>query len=489
MLFNSFDFLIFFPIVALGYYLIPHKIRHVWLLVASYYFYMCWNASYALLILFSTAITYGCGLLLGKVEIRWKKIIIFLCIAINIGILVYYKYANFMIDSLNTVFGGLNLQFEIAAFDVLLPVGISFYTFQALGYILDVYRGEVQAEHNFLKYALFVSFFPQLVAGPIERSKDLLSQFKEKHSFSFEQVRDGLMLMLWGYFLKMVLGDRIAVIVDEVYANHTTLSGWYLIVATALFAIQIYCDFGGYSTIAMGAARVMGFRLTDNFECPYMAQSVAEFWRRWHVTLSTWFRDYVYIPLGGNRKGKARKYINCMIVFALSGLWHGAEWSFVVWGLLNGAYQVVGDMLKPLRDKAVQWFGLNRSVLSHKIYRTVATFILIDFAWLFFRAGTMSEAIQIVDSMLHADNIHILFDDSLYRLGLDWKNYMVMLLSIGVLLVVDGLKYYGICIRKVICEQELWFRWLVCIASVVIIVVFGMWGSGYDEKAFIYFQF
>lgn len=327
------------------------------------------------------------------------------------------------------------------------------------------------------------------MAGPIERSKDLLSQMKDKHSFSIEQVRDGLMLMMWGYFLKMVLGDRIAVIVDAIYADPATFSGWYLIVATALFAIQIYCDFAGYSTIAIGAAKVMGFKLTDNFESPYISQSVAEFWRRWHITLSTWFRDYVYIPLGGNRKGKLRKYINCMIVFALSGLWHGAEWSFVVWGLLNGAYQVLGDVLMPLRDKAVEWFGLKRSLLSHKIYRIAGTFILVDFAWLFFRADNMSQALQIIDSIFHADNFHILADDSLFQLGLDWKNYMVMILAIVVLLVVDCLKHRGISVRKVICEQELWFRWLVCIAGVVMIFVFGMWGSGYDEKAFIYFQF
>ncbi len=489
MLFNSFDFLIFFPIVAIIYYLIPHKVRYVWLLVASYYFYMCWNASYALLILFSTFITYISGLCVEKVAARWKKPVIFSCVAVNIAILAYFKYFNFFIDSLNTILESTNIQFRASNFDIILPVGISFYTFQALGYIIDVYRGDIPAERNFLKYALFVSFFPQLVAGPIERSGNLLRQLHERHYFDFENVRDGLMLMLWGFFQKMVVGDRIAVIVDKVYAEYTTYSGYYLVVATVLFAIQIYCDFGGYSTIAMGAAKVMGFRLTDNFECPYMSQSVAEFWRRWHVTLSSWFRDYLYIPLGGNRKGKIRKYMNCLIVFTLSGLWHGAEWSFVVWGALNGVYQVVADLLKPLRDKAVKIFGMNRELFSHKLYRIVGTFILVDFAWLFFRAQDMSQAIQIVDSIIHADNMHILVDGSLYQLGLDWKNYTLMLISIGILLVVDFVKYHGICIRQAICRQELWFRWIVCIAAVLIILVFGMWGSGYDEKAFIYFQF
>lgn len=489
MVFNSLDFLIFFPIVALIYYLVPHKARHVWLLVASYYFYMCWNASYALLILFSTVITYASGLLLERGGRKWKKTVVFLCIAINLGVLGYFKYFNFFIESLNALMTQLHFEFTIASLDILLPVGISFYTFQALGYILDVYRGEVETEHNFIKFALFVSFFPQLVAGPIERSKDLLSQFKEKHYFSMEQTRDGLMLMLWGFFLKMVLGDRIAVLVDNVYANPEVRPGFYIVIATILFAFQIYCDFGGYSTIAMGAAKVMGFHLTDNFESPYLARTVAEFWRRWHVTLNTWFRDYVYIPLGGNRKGKVRKYVNCLIVFGLSGLWHGAEWSFIVWGLLNGVYQVIGSLVKPLRDKLVNGLGLNRSSFSHRLYQTVFTFILVDFAWLFFRADNMTVALQMLDSIWHADNLHIIADGSLYGLGLEWRSYMIMVISIVVLLVVDCLKYCGISVRQFIYKQELWFRWTIYIASVLLILIFGMWGAGYNEQGFIYFQF
>lgn len=489
MLFNSFEFLIFFPIVALVYYLIPQKGRHIWLLVASYYFYMCWNAAFALLILTSTVLTYICGLALGRLENRRKKIITASCVIINLGILIYFKYSGFILNTLVNLINSLNIQIRTPKFDILLPVGISFYTFQALGYLIDVYRGKVEAERNFFRYALFVSFFPQLLSGPIGRAGSLIPQIYKKHKFSLKTVRDGLVLMLWGYFLKMVLGDRIVILVDTIYGNPDTYSGWYLIAATVLFAIQIYCDFGGYSTIAMGAAKVMGFKLTDNFDSPYLAQSVAEFWRRWHVSLSSWFRDYVYIPLGGNRKGKMRKYLNLMIVFALSGLWHGAEWSFVVWGLLNGVYQVAGDLLKPLREKLFVWFGAKEESFSHKLYRGVVTFLLVDFAWMFFKADNMPHAVQILKSMLRADNIHILFDDSLLGLGLDWKNFLVMLLAIAVLLCVDALKYHGIRVRKWIYEQELWFRWAVYIAGVLIILVFGLWGSGYDEKAFIYFQF
>lgn len=242
--------------------------------------------------------------------------------------------------------------------DILLPVGISFYTFQALGYTIDVYRGDTCAEKNFFQYALFVSFFPQLVAGPIERSSHLLQQLATPHKFNSEEAKSGLLLMLWGFFLKIVLADRIAIFVDWVYGDYHTFGGWYLIVATALFAIQIYCDFAGYSIIAMGAAQILGIRLMENFQSPYLAVSVADFWRRWHISLTSWFRDYLYIPLGGSRCSKWRKYMNKMIVFLVSGLWHGAKISFVVWGGLNGLYQIIGEILQPLRDKLVKLFLL-----------------------------------------------------------------------------------------------------------------------------------
>lgn len=341
MLFNSTDFLIFFPIAAIGYYMIPHRVRYLWLLICSYYFYMCWNPVYVLLILFSTIITWVSGILLEFVKRRnmqehkrriYKNMCVIFSFTLNLCVLGYFKYANFFIDTINYVFKQLHIVYHAPSVDILLPVGISFYTFQALSYTMDVYRNEIKAEKNILRYALFVSFFPQLVAGPIERSKSLLCQLNEKHKISFEKIRSGFMLMLWGYFLKMVIADRIAIVVDVIYGDYTEYNGWYLIVASILFAVQIYCDFAGYSTIALGAGEIMGFSLTDNFNAPYFSQSVAEFWRRWHISLSSWFRDYLYIPLGGNRKGKTRKYFNLMIVFLCSGLWHGAHWNYVAWG-------------------------------------------------------------------------------------------------------------------------------------------------------------
>lgn len=377
MLFNSLDFMIFLPIVLLVYFVIPDKIKHIWLLIVSYYFYMCWNAKYALLILFSTIITYFSGLIIEKIKrqswderkkLKYKKIVVALSFVINLGILFYFKYINFTLDLISKVFKLINVSISMPAFDIILPVGISFYTFQALSYTMDVYRDDIYAEKNFLRYALFVSFFPQLVAGPIERSKNLLKQLAVPHRFDFELAREGLLLMLWGFFLKIVLSDRIAIFVDTVYGDYNTYAGWYLVIATILFAFQIYCDFSGYSIIAMGAAEILGINLMENFNAPYLSTSVSEFWRRWHISLTSWFKDYLYIPLGGSRKGKIRKYLNKMTVFLVSGLWHGASISFVVWGGLNGFYQVIGEVLQPMRDKLVQLLRLNRDSIGHKLF-------------------------------------------------------------------------------------------------------------------------
>lgn len=342
MLFNSLEFLIFFPVVILIYFIIPKCVKQLWLLFSSYYFYMCWNAKYVLLILSLTCITYIGGLLIEtfkhnikceeEKKICLQKMIVALSFVFSMGILFYFKYIEFAFISMKRLFLLINIQLSAPAFDIILPVGISFYTLQALSYIVDVYRAETHAEKNFCKYALFVSFFPQLVAGPIERSKNLLKQLSVPRSFCFENAWEGLLLMLWGYFLKIVLADRIALFVDTVYGDFTTYSGVYLIVATVLFAVQIYCDFSGYSVIAMGAAKILGISLMENFNAPYLSVSIHEFWRKWHISLSSWFRDYLYIPLGGNRKGKLRKYLNTMLVFLLSGLWHGAQLSFIAWG-------------------------------------------------------------------------------------------------------------------------------------------------------------
>lgn len=493
MLFNSFHFLVFFPIVVFVYFLIPQKIRYIWLLIASYYFYMSWNPKYVLLLLFSTIVTYTSGLLIAYFSRlnnqRGKKLTAIASFFLNLSLLFGFKYFEFAIINLNRVLSALHIRLLNPSFDVLLPVGISFYVFQSLSYTMDVYRGEIEIEKNFLQYALFVCFFPQLVAGPIERSKNLLGQLKEHHNFEFDRVRDGLLLMLWGYFLKLVLADRIAVIVDTVYGDYVTYGGCYLIVASILFAFQIYCDFAGYSTIAMGAAQVMGFHLMENFDCPYFSRSVSEFWRRWHISLSSWFRDYLYIPLGGNRKGRWRKYVNLMIVFLASGLWHGAQWSYVVWGGLNGCFQIIGECLQPIKKWYHRFLHMNCESLGHKILNILVTFLLIDFTWIFFRAEQLTTAFAIIKSMFTVYNPWILFDESLYGLGLGRKEFQWMIYSIGILIFADFMKYRGIQIRKVIAQQEIWCRWFCYIVAILYILLLGVWGNSYVESNFIYFQF
>lgn len=498
MLFNSLDFLIFFPIVLIVYFVIPDKIKYLWLLVSSYYFYMCWNAKYALLLLFSTAVTYLSGLLMHgikeqnwseKKEILYKKIVVGLCFGVNLAILFYFKYVNFAFDLLAKLFMHVNIQLNVPNVDVLLPVGISFFTFQALSYTMDVYRDEIYAEKNFFRYALFVSFFPQLVAGPIERSKNLLKQLAVPKKFNFEKAREGIFLMLWGFFLKIVLADRIAVFVDTVYAEYTSYTGWYLIVATVLFAVQIYCDFSGYSTIAVGAAKIIGVELMENFNAPYLSTSVSEFWRKWHISLTSWFKDYLYIPLGGGRKGQLRKYANKMIVFLVSGLWHGANMTFVIWGGLNGLYQLIGEATAGVRNKIRSKLGINQEGTICKIIQMVITFVLIDFSWLFFRASGFSDSVQIIKQMSKLGNYRILWDGSLYECGLNDKNFLLMILCIFILLFADICKHKGLKCREIILKQNFAVRCLVLVGSICAILVFGLWGPAYNAANFIYFQF
>lgn len=494
MLFNSMHFLLFFPIVVFLYFVIPNRIKQLWLLVTSYYFYMSWDAKYGLLILFCTVCTYLCGLLIeknrgGKKEKRKTYVYTALCISILLAILAYFKYTGFALDTLVRILSMAGIVWESPEVNIVLPVGISFFTFQSISYVLDVYRGDIYAERNFFRYALFVSFFPQLVAGPIERSRNLLKQLAVPQKFCFEYAREGILLMIWGYFLKMVIADRAAIFVNAIYADTYAYQGWYAIVATALFAIQIYCDFSGYSIIAMGAAKVLGIHLMENFDAPYLSESVSEFWRRWHISLTSWFKDYLYIPLGGSRKGLLRKHINRVIVFLVSGLWHGAQWSFVIWGGLNGLYQVMGDILKPARDKVVQLLHLNRNSIGHKLYRITVTNILICIALVFFRSNSITEAFRFIFGMLTIHNPWVLVDGSLYCHGLDQKNFMLLLISIGILFFADFCKKRGIVVRNVILQQDHWVRWLVFSLSISAILLFGIWGTAYDATNFIYFQF
>ncbi len=496
MLFNSFSFLIFFPVVLLVYFIIPAKVRYIWLLVISYYFYMCWNAEYALLLLASTAITYGAAMLIDRFRdnIGLKKTLVGISLFLNLGILFVFKYLNFTFETVEKVFGKLGMTFEMPAFDLLLPVGISFYIFQAVGYTVDVYREKIKVERNFLYYALFVSFFPQLVAGPIERSTNLLPQFRKLDTFKLwntTRIQKGAVVMLYGYFLKMILADRIAILVDTVFDPllFGTYQGITVLVAAMLFSIQIYCDFAGYTYIAIGAARIMGFELMNNFNMPYLARNIKDFWDRWHLSLSTWFRDYLYFPLGGSRKGIIRKYINIIIVFLVSGLWHGASWHYVVWGVVHGAMRIAGEATKNIRERIYTRLNFQRDTFAVKLWQTVCTFFLVTLAWVFFRAESVNQSLAMIKSMLSVYNPWVLTDGTLFTLGLDAKEWNVLMIALPVLLVVDMLRYQKMQLTEWFMKQNLWFRWIVFYAGIMAVVIFGVYGAQYDATQFIYFQF
>ncbi len=400
MLFNSIPFLIFLPIVFLLYWIMPHKLRWVILLAASYFFYMYWNWKLVYLIMFTTAVSYICGLLMERCRSSRfaKKIILASTLVACIGVLLFFKYFNFMFNTYNDVvslFGGNTIG---GSFYIMLPVGISFYTFQTLSYVIDVYRGSIQAEKHFGYYALFVTFFPQLVAGPIERPQDLLPQLKEKKSFFDDKRRcnidfhNAFKIMLIGFFKKIAVADVIGITVNAVYEDIGNANGLAILLATLLFSVQIFCDFSGYCDIAVGAAILFGVRLSENFKQPYSAKSIKEFWKRWHITLSSWLRDYIYFPLGGSRVNKVKWCLNILIVFFISGLWHGANYTFLVWGILHAVFQIIGSFtLKPRN-----WFWnkvhIDPSGRFVSVIRTVLCFLLVSFAWIFFRANSISDA-------------------------------------------------------------------------------------------------
>lgn len=501
MLFNSYSFMLFFPVVVLIYFVIPKRTRYIWLLISSYYFYMGWNPKYALLIAISTVITYLSGILLERVKTEDKKstwwdrakIVVAFSFIFNLGILVFFKYFDFILQNLNSMLSAVGVEIINRPFDIILPVGISFYTFQALGYTMDVYRGEIKAEKNILRYALFVSFFPQLVAGPIERSKNLLRQIEHIDTiklWNYERVTKGFILMLWGFFQKMVIADRVSIIVDQVYDSYWMYGSVELILASILFAVQIYCDFASYSLIAIGAAKVMGFSLMENFNTPYFTRSIQEFWRHWHISLSTWFRDYLYIPLGGSRCSKGKKYRNVMITFLVSGLWHGASWSFIAWGGLHGAYQVVGDIIKPWKIRINEKFHVKTESFSYKLGQVLITFFLTDFAWIFFRMNSLKFSLDFIGRIITKWNPWVLFDQSLYELGLSQQEMHVLLIALVLLFLIDLVRFKcKMTLDMFLAEQCIWFRWGIIFFIFFFIIVFGIYGPTFDAKQFIYFQF
>lgn len=479
MLFNSLEFIIFFPIVVAFYFALNPKYRWILLLIASYYFYMCWNYKYVVLIAFSTVIDYLAGILMYRTKRkRLRTLYLLASLTTNLGLLFFFKYFNFFGESINYLFSKFNIFYHVHTYHYLLPVGISFYTFQTLSYTIDLYKENRKPEYHFGKFALFVSFFPQLVAGPIERSVNLLPQFHKNFSFDYERVKSGILLMCWGFFKKVVIADRLAEYINQVYNNAPEYTGVPLIMATIFFAFQIYCDFSGYSDIAIGSAKIMGYDLMTNFRRPYLAVSIQDFWHRWHISLSTWFRDYVYIPLGGSRVAKWRWHTNLFITFLVSGLWHGAEWTFVIWGALHGFFLVFANMTKSVKARINQVAGLTRVPQLHHVLQISVTFILVLFGWIFFRANNTADAFLIIRNLFDFTGSQHL---NLFRVPSDLP---IAFISIGLLIFIEIIEE-----RAQLYERmQLLARpakWAILTVLILAVFILGMW----EAQDFLYFQF
>ncbi|MBA3679566.1 MAG: MBOAT family protein [Bacteroidetes bacterium] len=476
MLFNTFDFLfLFFPLVTLVYYLLPHSYRWIWLLGASVYFYSYFIPYYLLILVLAIVIDYSAGILIeNSNNPKHKKYYLIASVVSTVLLLFIFKYYNFAAQNINHLSGFIQQDWKVNLISIALPVGLSFHTFQSLSYVIEVYWGKQKAERHFGIYSLYVMFYPQLVAGPIERPQNVLHQFYEKHTFYKEQFTMGLRLMAWGLFKKVVIADNINVVTNRIFENSTHLDSFSLYAGAFLFSIQIYCDFSGYSDMAIGSAKCMGFRLMENFNLPYISQSIKEFWSRWHISLSTWFKDYVYLPLGGSRLGKKKTVLNQVYVFLISGFWHGANWTFIIWGALHGLYNSIGHFI----PKKVLNFNFIKNDFIKKKANQFIVFNLVLFAWIFFRANSLADAFNYIHNMFS----HISINYGFAEIGLKRVSVLVLIFIAVLFLTMD--RRIHEFIRK---ESNLFSVKAIVIFSVLVslIITCGFWG----KVQFIYFQF
>jgi alginate O-acetyltransferase complex protein AlgI len=512
MLFNSAAFLIFFPVVTTAYFLLPHRFRWMLLLAASCYFYMAFIPKYILILAVTITVDYFAGLGLERFEGRTKRWVLISSILTNIGMLAFFKYFNFANENLAALANFIGWNYPIQSLAIILPIGLSFHTFQSLSYTIEVYRGRQKAERHFGYLALYVMYYPQLVAGPIERPQNILHQLHTEHHFDYPRVTDGLKRMAWGMFKKVVVADRMVQFVNPVYSNPTNYDGPALVLATLAFAIQIYCDFSGYSDIALGSAQVMGVRLMKNFDHPYFARSISDFWRRWHISLSTWFRDYLYIPLGGSRVSKPRWAFNLFITFLISGLWHGANWTYIIWGALHGSYFVLSTLTEPFWGRLSMLTRLDQLPRLKAALAMSVTFSLVTFAWIFFRAASLSDALYITRHLVSGwpsylaqswntlvEGFQKTADVGLYSIvnagftilePLTNESRATLALTafaLIILLVTEILQYRGNLLEQ-LNQKPVYLRRLVYASLLAAILILGT-SYASVQQAFIYFQF
>ena len=492
MNFNSINYLIFLPLVCMGYFAIPQKYRKTYLLAVSYYFYWCSEIRFFLLLPFLTAATFFAGKAISKSEGKSKKLAFIAGIGLNLGILIFFKYNRFFLSQITNLTGA---QFDLTKW--VLPMGISFYVFMAVSYLADIMLGKYKAEEDIIKFAVYISFFPHILMGPIDRANHFLPQLEEQHHFEYERVRSALLLMAIGFFKKIAVADVLAMVINQVHTDLTSYTGLMLIFTAVLYSFQLYADFSGYSDIARGSAMVMGFEVKDNFMTPYLATSIKDFWRRWHISLSEWFTSYIYFPLGGSRVSRGRHLMNLFIVFIVSGVWHGNTWNFVIWGALHGVYRVINQLMNSYLPEK----GGKNNPFKNGVKRTVV-FALVTFAWIFFRASDLPSAWYYI-SHLFVDLSPATFISGLYnavKTGFDATPLLIYaylafnFVSVIFLIVMDCIRYFGLkddCLTTFFDRMPKWLRWL-CYYGLIGLIMAGFIinNGGYGASAsFIYNNF
>lgn len=490
---TSLLFFLFFALVFLGYLLVPRRLRCLWLLGAGYFLCASFSGITLLVLLFTTVVSWAAALLIQHRPPTARRFWFGAGLVLTLAPLLFFKYYSFWIGLSDPLLVRLlpDSLYQTVV-HLLMPVGISFYTFQLLGYLIDVYRGKQPAEKNFLYYALFASFFPKLIEGPIERSDSLLPQIRQLDAIPLwdtGRLRPALLTILWGLFQKLVLADRLGIFVNAVFGNIDACGTVELTAAALAYTLQIYLDFSGYTCMALGFAGLLGFRLTENFNTPYFATSISDFWRRWHISLSTWFRDYLYIPLGGSRCGKVRHCVNLFVTMVVSGIWHGSSWNFVVWGALHGLYQVAAQLTRPLRTALQQKLGVDPRPFSYRFGRMLCTFFLVAFAWIFFRADSLGQALYYLHRLVTRWNPWVLFDGTMYGV-LTGADAALLWLGLALALVVDALRYRsGLTLDRWLLRQNTWFRWAFSLGLVLCVLLFGVYGVDFASSQFLYFNF
>ena len=485
MSFFSIGFIIFICIIFAVYYAVPARFRNYWLLLGSWFFYAAWDLRYIPVLLLITCVSYFAGILLSRDH---KKSVLAVSVVLCLAVLIVFKFWRFWISGITVLFGESEVLSGAALF--IAPVGLSFYVLEAIGYMIDIYRGTSQKEESFFRYALFLSFFPKVISGPIERSTNLLEQLRHEVEFDDDRVKHGLLTMLYGYLLKLMIADRAGVIVDGAFGSYSDQTGMTMLIAVILYGIQLYADFAGYSLIAVGLSETFGFKILENFRQPYFAVSVRDFWSRWHISLSTWLRDYVYIPLGGNRKGKVRKYINLMITFLVSGAWHGTGFQFMIWGALHGIYQIVGNVIRDLK-RGTHDPGKSKPATSIpvRILQSIGVFALVDFAWMFFRAPSVIAGVEIVHKFIFDLRTAETFSTGAYLAGSDADRFIILMVELAAFLALDILRERKIPLYEWLQNRNIVVRWSVYILGTCLLLLVLIRDFGADASTFIYARF